>query len=193
MIIVMKFGGSSLASAAHIRKVADLIAKSKLTPCVVLSAMGDTTNQLVAVAEMAERGEAATAAATVAQVFAEAAANASELLKDPGSAPARPEQLEREVDLLVRALDRAARQASNAARAAQTTDGQWAVARVYARAGARLSIDVVINLAPFGDEPTQRALVVRVGLHLRTQLAGNLFLLLIPGPGPRRQLLFQLL
>lgn len=118
----MKFGGSSLASAAHIRKVADLIAKSKLTPCVVLSAMGDTTNQLVAVAEMAERGEAATAAATVAQVFAEAAANASELLKDPGSATASLEQLERDVNLLVRALVRDADKASNAARAAQITD-----------------------------------------------------------------------
>uniref|UniRef100_A0A453M8M1 Aspartate/glutamate/uridylate kinase domain-containing protein n=1 Tax=Aegilops tauschii subsp. strangulata TaxID=200361 RepID=A0A453M8M1_AEGTS len=46
--VVMKFGGSSLASAARMREVADLILSfPEETPVVVLSAMGKTTNNLL--------------------------------------------------------------------------------------------------------------------------------------------------
>jgi aspartate kinase len=53
-MIVMKFGGSSVADASRIRHVADIV-KTQLTnkPAVVLSAMGDTTDHLL------EAGDAA--------------------------------------------------------------------------------------------------------------------------------------
>ena len=50
MRIVMKFGGSSLASAIHIRRAAKLIARQRLEGdqvVVVVSAQGDTTDDLL--------------------------------------------------------------------------------------------------------------------------------------------------
>uniref|UniRef100_M8BLT8 Aspartokinase 1, chloroplastic n=1 Tax=Aegilops tauschii TaxID=37682 RepID=M8BLT8_AEGTA len=48
--VVMKFGGSSVLSAARMREVADLILSfPEETPVVVLSAMGKTTNNLLLV------------------------------------------------------------------------------------------------------------------------------------------------
>jgi aspartate kinase len=56
-MIVMKFGGSSVATAASIKHVTDLV-QSALTrqPVVVVSAFGDTTNQLVQLLAEAQRG-----------------------------------------------------------------------------------------------------------------------------------------
>ena len=55
--IVMKFGGSSVADAACMRQVAELVrAASQRPPLVVLSAMGKTTNGLFAAAQAAESG-----------------------------------------------------------------------------------------------------------------------------------------
>ncbi|KAL6638552.1 hypothetical protein ACP70R_023663 [Stipagrostis hirtigluma subsp. patula] len=52
--VVMKFGGSSLASAERIREVADLILSfPDETPVIVLSAMGRTTNNLLLAGEKA--------------------------------------------------------------------------------------------------------------------------------------------
>ncbi len=58
MSVVLKFGGSSVADAACIRRVAE-IAKGALdrSPIVVLSAMGKTTDALFAAAQTAERGD----------------------------------------------------------------------------------------------------------------------------------------
>ena len=58
-MIVMKFGGSSLESASAIERVASIV-KSHLErrPVVVVSAMGRTTNGLVAAADHASRGNA---------------------------------------------------------------------------------------------------------------------------------------
>lgn len=50
MLIVMKFGGSSLASAAHIRRAAQLVAQQRQQGdqvAVVVSAQGDTTDDLI--------------------------------------------------------------------------------------------------------------------------------------------------
>ncbi len=56
-MIVMKFGGSSVANAERIRHVASIIqAYSKERPVVVLSAMGDTTDHLLDAADMAVKG-----------------------------------------------------------------------------------------------------------------------------------------
>jgi len=56
-MIVMKFGGSSVANAERIRHVASIISTYKAErPIVVLSAMGDTTDHLLDAAEDAVRG-----------------------------------------------------------------------------------------------------------------------------------------
>jgi aspartate kinase len=53
-MIVMKFGGSSVADASRLRHVADIV-KTQLTkkPVLVLSAMGDTTDHLLEAANLA--------------------------------------------------------------------------------------------------------------------------------------------
>jgi aspartate kinase len=53
-LVVMKFGGSSLASYEHLERVVEIV-RSQLSrkPVVVLSAMGKTTNHLLEAAEMA--------------------------------------------------------------------------------------------------------------------------------------------
>jgi aspartate kinase len=56
-MIVMKFGGSSVESAAAIERVAGIVkAHLQRTPVVVVSAMGKTTNKLLAVASAAIDG-----------------------------------------------------------------------------------------------------------------------------------------
>ena len=56
-MIVMKFGGSSVANADRIKHVASIIqAYEKDKPIVVLSAMGDTTDHLLEAADLAVNG-----------------------------------------------------------------------------------------------------------------------------------------
>src|SRR5579864_4636397 len=56
-MIVMKFGGTSVESAAAIERVASIV-RSRLErkPVVVVSAMGKTTNKLLAIAQAAIEG-----------------------------------------------------------------------------------------------------------------------------------------
>ena len=57
-MIVMKFGGSSVESAAAIQRVAGIVkAREALHPVVVVSAMGKTTNKLLAIANSAIEGK----------------------------------------------------------------------------------------------------------------------------------------
>ncbi|PNG99420.1 Aspartokinase 1, chloroplastic, partial [Tetrabaena socialis] len=54
--VVYKFGGSSVRDAARMREVADIITSfPEYTPCVVLSAMGKTTNLLLECGDLALR------------------------------------------------------------------------------------------------------------------------------------------
>ena len=56
-MIVMKFGGSSVESAAAIRRVATIVqGRQARHPLVVVSAMGKTTNKLLAAADQAAAG-----------------------------------------------------------------------------------------------------------------------------------------
>jgi len=56
-MIVMKFGGTSVKSAAAIRRVAEIVqARRDRHPLVVVSAMGKTTNRLLAAADKAAAG-----------------------------------------------------------------------------------------------------------------------------------------
>ena len=53
-MIVMKFGGSSVESREAIARVASIVAARRArNPVVVVSAMGKTTNRLLAMAEAA--------------------------------------------------------------------------------------------------------------------------------------------
>src|SRR6202163_1593626 len=57
-MIVMKFGGSSVESAAAIERVAGIVkAREQRRPVVVVSAMGKTTNKLLALANTAIEGK----------------------------------------------------------------------------------------------------------------------------------------
>ena len=62
----MKFGGTSVGSAARIRRVVGLVADARATstPVVVVSAVNGTTDRLVEVAELAGRGDAGHEAVT---------------------------------------------------------------------------------------------------------------------------------
>ncbi|MBP1772388.1 MAG: aspartate kinase [Holophagaceae bacterium] len=63
-MIVLKFGGSSVADAACMRQVAELVRTAlPRSPLVVLSAMGKTTNGLFDAAKAAEAGDLAEAMA----------------------------------------------------------------------------------------------------------------------------------
>ena len=57
-MIVMKFGGTSVESAAAVQRVASIV-RERLAqkPIVVVSAMGKTTNKLLAIATQAVKGE----------------------------------------------------------------------------------------------------------------------------------------
>jgi aspartate kinase len=57
-MIVMKFGGSSVESAAAIERVATIVkARAEQNPIVVVSAMGKTTNKLLAISQAAIAGK----------------------------------------------------------------------------------------------------------------------------------------
>ena len=56
-MIVMKFGGTSVESAAAIERIAGIVkARQDRRPVVVVSAMGKTTNKLLAIASSAIAG-----------------------------------------------------------------------------------------------------------------------------------------
>lgn len=68
-MIVMKFGGSSVESAEAIGRVTEIVrARLELRPVVVVSAMGKTTNKLLAIAAAAVSGQRGEAVATLADL-----------------------------------------------------------------------------------------------------------------------------
>ena len=88
--IVMKFGGSSVADAACMRQVAELVrAASHRRPLVVLSAMGKTTNGLFAAARAAEGGHLGAALEGIRAIEAAHLETARDLF--PGAPPAELE------------------------------------------------------------------------------------------------------
>ena len=63
-MIVMKFGGSSMASAASLQKVVEIVRSERhRSPVIVASAMGDTTDFLLKAATEARNGRASSAIA----------------------------------------------------------------------------------------------------------------------------------
>ena len=70
-MIVMKFGGTSVESAAAIERVASIVkARTERRPVVVVSAMGKTTNKLLAIAADSVNGRRAQALDQLAELRA---------------------------------------------------------------------------------------------------------------------------
>jgi aspartate kinase len=68
-MIVMKFGGTSLESAEALRRVASIVNSRRAEePFVVVSAMGKTTNELIAMGHVAAEGNADDAHARLARL-----------------------------------------------------------------------------------------------------------------------------
>ena len=85
-MIVMKFGGTSVGDAAAIRRTAEIV-RGRLPrgPVVVVSALGGTTNALLAAAEQGAAGNLVAAIATVEQLRTRHLAAVAELI---GTGPA---------------------------------------------------------------------------------------------------------
>lgn len=100
---VMKFGGSSLADATRMSAAADLVvAAAGRRPCVVLSAMGDTTDALLTAARTAETGDADAAIEVAMATFDLAHETAAVALAEPATVTARLAALREEVQVLLR-------------------------------------------------------------------------------------------
>ena len=68
-MIVMKFGGSSLATREQLSAAAQIVAGETGPQLVVVSAIGDTTDRLIAAGQMAESGDAAGARAQISRLL----------------------------------------------------------------------------------------------------------------------------
>lgn len=109
MSLVMKFGGSSVADAAGLRRVAALV-RAELglgrRPLVVLSAMGKTTNALFEAARLAESGDLAGALRMAAELFERHQGAAAKSLEDglPEGLASDLARLREELELLLRGV-----------------------------------------------------------------------------------------
>ena len=106
-MIVMKFGGSSLESAAAIERVCGIVAsRVEQRPVVVVSAMGKTTNRLLAIGETAVAGKRDDAIRLLAELRAYHTAESQPLAPDGASGEWREflESQYRELSELVKGL-----------------------------------------------------------------------------------------
>ena len=86
MIKVLKFGGTSVGSAANMRRVAEIVEREGAT-VTVLSAMSGTTDSLVRISAAAAAGN--DPAAEIAALRDKYVRCAAELLDDPAPAMSR--------------------------------------------------------------------------------------------------------
>jgi aspartate kinase len=107
MSVVLKFGGSSVADAACVLRVAQ-ITKEALdrSPVVVLSAMGKTTDALFAAAQAAERGATEEALSGLRDIVARHRRVCSDLWtrEIPGDLAAFIEAATTQIDMLLRGV-----------------------------------------------------------------------------------------
>ncbi|HEB53014.1 MAG TPA: aspartate kinase [bacterium] len=103
-MIVMKFGGSSLATAEHLRQVADLCTRAAKTPCVVLSALGATTDRLLHIERLAGSDGHDAATAALEALFLEVRALTSEVLQSPDDCLAGLQRMQQDLALLLRGI-----------------------------------------------------------------------------------------
>ena len=107
MSLVQKFGGSSVADAACVRRVCEIVkVASPRSPVVVLSAMGKTTDALFAAAQAAERGETEAALRALREIVAKHKKACVELWE--GEPPVDLQQfidaLSTQIDMLLRGV-----------------------------------------------------------------------------------------
>ncbi len=107
MSLVLKFGGSSVADAACMRQVAEVVTRAlPRSPLVVLSAMGKTTNGLFAAAQAAEAGDLAAALATLGTLVETHRRAVADLVPQGLPAPLDPSltELFAELEMLLRGV-----------------------------------------------------------------------------------------
>jgi len=107
MSLILKFGGSSVADAACLRRVAEIVRNSmSRSPVVVLSAMGKTTDALFAAAQTAERGDTPGATAALQDIVARHEQACSDLWKGekPPELAAFVESSANQIDMLLRGV-----------------------------------------------------------------------------------------
>jgi len=107
MTIVMKFGGSSVADAACLREVAELVRKAlPRSPLVVLSAAGKSTDALFALAQRAQAGDLAGALEAHRELIHKHRRIAEELFEEavPADLEAALTELSGELELLLRGI-----------------------------------------------------------------------------------------
>jgi aspartate kinase len=137
-MIVMKFGGTSVESAAAITRVAGIVrGRLDRRPLVVVSAMGKTTNRLLAAAEQAAAGNLADAL-TAAQDLREFHARELAALLPAAQLPALEQILDREFTALETTLQ-------NVSQAGSLTPPLWDETASY---GERLSSALVALAFP---------------------------------------------
>jgi aspartate kinase len=69
-MVVLKFGGTSVADAAAILRLVDIVRRASAPPVVVVSALGGATDRLLGLAAQAAAGDAAGARDSIAQLYA---------------------------------------------------------------------------------------------------------------------------
>jgi aspartate kinase len=137
-MIVMKFGGTSVESAAAIERVAGIVrARLDRKPLVVVSAMGKTTNRLLAAADKAAAGNLGDALRDAEELLAYHRREAGALVREQDR-PAMDALLDRHFEQLESTLEQIAA-------AGQVTPALWDEAASY---GERLSSALVALIFP---------------------------------------------
>lgn len=158
-MIVMKFGGTSVESAAAIERVAGIVrARLDRKPLVVVSAMGKTTNRLLAAADKAAAGNLGDALRDAEELLAYHRREAG-VLAPPEKKGETEALLERRFEELESTLERIAA-------AGQVTPALWDETASY---GERLSSELIALAFPaFGIPAAQvdaRAVLVTDSRH----------------------------
>ena len=107
MSVVLKFGGSSVADAACVRRVVEIVkGASERSPVVVVSAMGKTTDALFAAAQAAERGETEAALKALREIVQRHLKTCAELWESEVPIDLRQflEALSTQIDMLLRGV-----------------------------------------------------------------------------------------
>ncbi|MFK7738691.1 MAG: aspartate kinase [Planctomycetota bacterium] len=123
-MIIMKFGGSSLTDPEHFLRAAHLVAAAaaERTPCVVLSAPGDATDELFAAAQEALGGALEAAQTRADKLFARFASLRAELLPTESAAQSELHRLRDDLRLLLLGASRRGKETDESPLRARATD-----------------------------------------------------------------------